>query len=614
MSENQNTIHMIYMQLKVARDFYYKGKPIMTDPEFDELETKLRELDPTHIYFTTVGTTDERGKKVKHTIPMGSLNQVDEGELNTWMKKYDSEFIFSDKLDGNSIAIYYGIDGEIEAAVTRGDGVEGLDITRHIRRIINSKREERAFPSMITISSPLVVRCEAIFKKELFEKHVTGYKNPRNYVAGQLNRTLADQTFIDYVDIVAFDADLPYNKHQLLDTLKRHGFNVVNYSKQSHIDDAEIMLNDRKAASPYELDGIVVDVDNLSIRSAEGFHNLNPNYAVKFKINQNFIDTEVVEVEWNPSKDGYLKPRVQFEPIDLAGVTISFATGFNAKFIQDNNIGPGAIVRVTRSGDVIPYLQEVITPAQEPSLPEDYEDSCVWSDTGVDLILKEKPDESHIKEIVEFFTSIDAPVLKMGNVTTLYEAGFTTIAQIIAASEDDLVVILGENGSKAYMGLKDKLSNIDEYTLAGSLPFFGRGVGKRKMKVLAEMHGDISTLTYDQIINTPGFDEITAVKVANAIPFYVDFITDLSDYIGVKKFVKIQGDLNNVAVCFTGVRDKQLEQIIESRGGKVLSSAGTQMTHLVAKDPNGKSGKLDKARSKGVEIISLDDAKARWSN
>lgn len=607
----------IVTQLKVARDFYYKGKPIMTDLEFDKLEAKLRELDPNNDYFKTVGTTNERGTKVKHRIPMGSLNQVScAAELRRWGGS-KADVVASDKLDGNSIAISYDENGDFESAATRGDGIEGLDITRHVRRMLN--RPNPPIPS--NIGAKADIRCEAIFAKDLFVQHVTGYKNPRNYVAGQLNRAVADQTFIDHVSLVAFDAVFPgsehLSKHLLFKAMIEMDFEVVHHF-QLTVDDAdddflESLLETRKSQSPYELDGLVIEFNDPSIRKKLGFDYLNPNFATKYKINVNFVETEVIRVDWNPSKDGYMKPRVQFEPIDLAGVTINFATGFNAKFIMDNKIGPGAIIKVTRSGDVIPFIQEVIK-GTEADLPENFNDKCYWSETGVDLILKEKPDESIIKEMVDFFTNIDAPHLKIGNVTALYEAGFTTIEKIIKMTEEEMVVVLGEKGYKTYSGLREKLIGIDEYILAGSLPFFGRGVGRRKMKVLAEAYGDITKLTYEQILDTAGFEEITADKIFKAIPRYVEFLNEMADYISVKKYEKVSGDLNGIAVCFTGVRSKELETIIEQRGGKILSSATKQMTHLVAKDPNGKSGKLNKARAAGVTILSLEEANKMWNN
>lgn len=612
-------ITTIVNQLKIARDFYYNGRPIMADHEFDELENTLRELDPTNSYFTTVGTPAIRGLKVKHSIPMGSLDQVSSAEeLAKWASDagvYNSPLVITAKLDGNSIALNYDESGEFESAVTRGDGIEGLDVTRHFKRMIALGNTN--WPHTVTHQN-LKVRAEVIFDKKLFDEVIKGYKNPRNYVAGQLNRTVADEDFLKFVSVIAFDFDNEHmSKTSKLGLLKRLGFKIPTYVKQNAYNDnilkhLEGLLETWKVENAYELDGLVIDTDNVEDRNRLGYDHLNPNFARKFKINVNFIDTEVVDVEWNPSKDGYLKPRVQFEPVDLAGVTISFATGFNAKFIKDNDIGPGAIIKVTRSGDVIPYITEVVKRAQSPSMPLDYEDNAYWTETGVDLVLKEKPDESLILSIVDFFRGIDAPLLKEGNVTQLFNAGFNSITKIINATEEDLIVVLGENGTKVYLGLREKLNGIDEYILAGSLPFFGRGIGRRKMKKLAETYGSLSTLTYDKVLAVDGFDITTATYVATGVPFYIDLLKDLGDNVSVNIFEKVEGELSEVAVCFTGVRSKELENAIESKGGRVLSSVTKDATHLVAKDPKGKSGKLDKARKSGVIVLSLEDAKSLW--
>lgn len=618
-----SNVSEIVTQLKIARKFYYDGKPILTDPQFDQLEAKLRELDPDNDYFATVGTPATRGIKVKHRIPMGSLDQMDQTlEIARWsLGVNDTFWIASHKLDGNSIALYYDEDGQFESAVTRGDGIEGLDVTRHFRRILATRKD--AIPLKFYPNG--TVRAEVIMTPAAFKEHVTGYKNPRNYVAGQLNRTVSDQVFIDHVDVIAFDADADYynttkySKDDILSNLEYCGFKTVEYLIiEGNIPDSDELtkiLEDSKQESAYELDGVVVEANNFAVRKHVGFLNLNPRYAFKFKINQNFVETEVQGVHWRASKDGYLKPRVEFDPVDLAGVTITFATGFNAKFIHDNNIGPGAVIRVTRSGDVIPFIESVIKQAQGPNMPlEEEVGSFHWSETNVDLILDELPDSSRILEAVDFFSSIDAPLLKEGNVTKLFEAGFDSISSIIKASEDDMVVVLGENGSKVYLGLKDKLTDIEEYVLVGSLPFVGRGVGKRKMKKLAEAYGSLEGLTKEQIVAVDGFEDKTVSKISHGLILYKRFILDHSDYISVVKFERKTGDLTDISVCFTGVRSKDLENIIENRGGKIASSVSKDCTHLVAKDPNGKSSKLDKARKQGVKVISLEEAQTLWSN
>lgn len=235
-----------------------------------------------------------------------------------------------------------------------------------------------------------------------------------------------------------------------------------------------------------------------------------------------------------------------------------------------------------------------------------------WSETNVDLIANELPDQSMIMQLVDFFSGIDAPLLKEGNITALYEAGYTSELSIIKASEEELIAVLGENGTKVFVGLRDKLNGIDEYILAGSLSFFGRGIGRRKIKKLAETYGSIQNLNYQQVISVDGFEHKSAEKVVNGLSEYRNFLNDAGDFLTVNVYKKVDGDLNLIAVCFTGVRSKDLEKKIQDRGGKVTSSVTKETTHLVAKDPSGKSGKLDKARAAGIEIISLEQAEEYW--
>lgn len=126
------------------------------------------------------------------------------------------------------------------------------------------------------------------------------------------------------------------------------------------------ILNAFKAKTNFEIDGIVVDVDNATLRSQINptRDTLNPEYARKFKIadTNNYAETEIIEIEWRISKNGYLKPRLKLKPVDLVGVTIQHATAFNAKFVYDNKLGPGAVVGIVRAGDVIPFVQRVVKP------------------------------------------------------------------------------------------------------------------------------------------------------------------------------------------------------------------------------------------------------------
>ena len=612
------SVKQIVEQLKIARDFFYRGVPFLTDQQFDKLENRLKDLDPNNSYFKTVGTPVIRGLKKKHLIPMGSLDQLEEQqEIDRFKSSGEDTFFITDKLDGNSVAIYYDENGDFSHGLTRGDGIEGLDITRHIKRAIEIRKANNIDDQIIALRMPpnTVVRCEAIFIISDFNKYVKGYKNPRNYVAGQLNRLVAEETFLKYVRFVAFNSNrTDCDKNDMMTQLSKSGWHVVTHLTASgnnvNVKNLTKILEDHKAASLYQMDGIVIEYNNHEIRSRLGMNGLNPRYAFKFKINKTYVDTEVVDIHWQPSKDGYLKPRVEFEPVDLAGVTISFATGFNGKFIVDNNIGKHCVVRIIRSGDVIPKIDSVVKQGDKYTLPDcktygDYH----WSESGVDIVLDHKPNISNILEITEFFIGIGVPMLKRGNITKLYEAGFNTIESIIKMSESDMVVVLGENGIKAYNGIRDKLTNIDEYVLAGSLPFFGRGVGKLKMKKIAETIGDLSNINYDDIMKISGFDNKTAKNICDGVDSYKNFVYNIGNYVSIKHYAKVSGKLNGWIFCFTGIRSKELEDEIIKRGGGITNTITNQTTHLVAKDISSNSTKIQKARSRGITIIGFEQAK-----
>jgi len=607
-------VNTIYNQLKIAKDFYYNGNPIMSDSEFDLLESKLREIDPNHQYFNLVGSP-VRGTKIKHKNPMGSLTQMNEEELRDIFQV--DEYIISEKLDGNSISLYYDKNGEFYQALTRGDGFEGLDITRHLKRFPDVSIPRICIPNSI-------VRGECILKKSLFNEDL-GYKNPRNYVSGQLNSKEADDFFVENASFIAFDLQV-FDKSISIDNLpicksKQSDLQILNYycfqtplyqlESDGFANNLDFLLDKFRNISQFEIDGVVIEFNNYEKREELGFSGLNPNFSFKYKVNQNFMNTIVEDIIWSSSKDGYLKPRIKIEPVDLSGVTISYASGFNAKFILDNKIGKGSEIEITRSGDVIPHITKVIsTPYNDyqtyfDEMLSDY--NYHWSESKVDIILDEKDKTSLIKEIADFFSSINAPHLKIGNITKLFDNGFTSIESIILASKEDFEFI-GENGKKIFDGLQKVLNPIDEYILAGSYPGFGRGIGKTRMKTLAEKFGTIYSLTYEDILSTDGFDDKTTISISSNLKKYKDFISRISHRVNIKYYEKKEGSLMNIAVCFTGVRSKSLEDIIKSKGGEITSSISKKTTHLVADNPSGNSTKLSKARKNNIIILSLPEA------
>lgn len=358
--------------LMAADDAYHNDQPILSDANYDALHQYVETVAGDHTYFLGIGS-QVRGGKVKLPYTMGSLTQAYQGDTQKWITQHnlnDQGIVITEKLDGCSALIVYGHDGKLQIAYSRGDGVEGADITRKISRIKNVPKK---------VNGPMVIRAEVIFKKADWEAVKTKitrsggahYKNARNCVAGLMNASDNDPIAFDYLSVVAYEvtSDTYMDKLEQLKWLTGLGFSIPVYFKNNGTmtDDYLIdLLTGCRMRSEYEIDGIVIEVNDGDVRKLinPSKDTLNPEYARKFKIADasNMAVATVVEVQWNISKNGYLKPRVKIEPVELVGVTVQHATGFNAKFIRDNGIGPGAKIRITRSGDVIPLILGVVEP------------------------------------------------------------------------------------------------------------------------------------------------------------------------------------------------------------------------------------------------------------
>jgi DNA ligase (NAD+) len=613
--------------LTAADELYFNDEEsFLDDSQYDALKMYAQRLAPADVYFTGVGSA-VRGGKIDLPFKMGSLNQVYQGDYVKWVAKNaiaDDQVVISDKLDGASVMLVYGVDGKLQIAYSRGDGIQGADITRHATKIHNVPQQIKN-----KTGKAVTIRAENIISPAAFAKVNTGkfarggriYKNPRNMVSGLMNSSENHPEVYKAIDTVTYEiVGSTLSKVLQLDQLELWGFKVVRYSlhKAGEMNDDKLtaLLNTRRGNSEYELDGVVIDISNDRVRARLATDELNPEYAVKFKVadaSNNAIAT-VKGVEWNLSKDGYYKPRVQIHPVDLVGVTIQNLTGFNAKFIRDSGIGPGAKIQITRSGDVIPFILGVVEPVV-PQMPDD--DTAVWTDTGVDLIVADASKNATVlfERLNDFFASVDVPHLGDGNLMKMFEMGFDTPEKIIELTQQDISSLVGSSaiGKKIHVGIKTKLTDIPLYVLMGSHHAFGRGVGVRKMKKLYEaFEGDMSRCKHvNDIVAVDGFDVKTATKIANGYGPFLDFMNAIKPYFTLAKYeAKKQGTLTGKVFVFTGFRSKELEDKIVNAGGTMGSGVSSKTTYLVTAEPNSTSGKAVKARDLGITVIGQAELEA----
>ena len=621
-SPDEYTIDSIIAILTLADDVYaHLGDSFIEDNEYDALYLIASRLDPANVYFTGVGSK-VRGGKIKLPFEMGSLNQVEIGDIEGWVKKNKLEnekVVISDKMDGTSAMLVYGEDGKPQIAYSRGNGTEGADITRHIFKILNTPKQ---------ISGKLVVRAEVEMTETSFEflrdkvtRHSSNepYKNARNMVSGLMNRKENPAIVYEYLTVVAYEVvGSEEGKLDQLDKLDAEGFQITPYLSAlgSELTDETLagLLNRRREATDYAIDGVVIDVDSKEKRAQMNptRDTLNPAYSIKYKVadESNLAIATVKGVTWNISKHGFLKPQVNLVPFDLVGVTISNATGFNAQFIEQHGIGKGARVKITRSGDVIPFILEVVE-SVTPDMPTE---ECEQNETGVDLVLtnKDDNDEVVINQLIDFFSKIEAPMLKEGTVRKLFKAGLTNPEDTINADRNFLVKIIGENGHKVYEGLESRLTNIPAYKLLGAFST-ERGLGVRKFKKLQAAFGLDKLIdgefTTAEVLKVEGFEEKTAAKVETVIGEFNEFLDNIACFYTFEEEVEVAsgGSMEGQKVVFTGFRDADLQEAVERAGGEMQSGVSGKTTMLVTKDPNSTSGKVQKARDKGVTIVGIDE-------
>lgn len=541
-------------------------------------------------------------------------------ELNRWKRKNNSpnEYIIQDKLDGVSCLCVIN-DGRIKL-YTRGDGVYGSDIS-YLAQYFST------IPKNLPVN--IMVRGELIMKKEIFEsKYSQDFANARNMVAGRvgvktIRPGLKNIDFVAYEIIGEIDEKMisPSKQFEILNKL---GFSVVNHKIVDNItiESLSETLLEFKEISQYEIDGIIIQPNKPYIRNLDG----NPKYSIAFKMrfSENLVETKVVQVLWNVSKWGQLKPRIQIEPVKLSGVTINYATGFNAKFIVDNNIGPGAIVQITRSGDVIPFITDVLQGSEDgPEMPNiDYS----WNETKVDIFKEGFDNTMCIKLISNFFSKIGVKYVGEKIITKIYNAGFDTVLKIISASVDDFknTVKLGNVLSeKVHRNIHSKLQNMSLSVILGASGVFGHGIGVRMTKVLFRQIPNILELNEEMekkelislVQEVDGFALKNAKKIVNNLPWAIKFVDELKLHgTFAEEQTEEKNDLAGLIIVFTGFRNKNMKEQIENRGGKVNTSVSGKTTLVVIKDEKSrKSKKVLKAQDLNIEIITKDEFIRRYS-
>ena len=599
-----------------ANSEYFNENPILSDNEYDIVKEYLAKKFPKADVLTKVGAPVSGKNKVRLPYEMPSMDKIkpDSGALESWKKKYTGPYVLSCKLDGVS-GLYTCDQKGIYKLYTRGDGTVGQDISHLITLLTLPK-----------IPKGMAVRGEFIMKKSVFaEKYAAEFANARNLVSGIINRKSADEKARD-LQFVTYEVIEPHIKpSEQMRLLKSQHLTVVMNRSDDTVTNQSLsdLLLDWRSSYEYDIDGIIVTNDSIHPRVSG-----NPDHAFAFKmvLSDQVAEAKVVDVEWEASKNGYLKPRVRIEPIRLGGVTIEYATGFNGKFIRDNKIGIGAVIMMIRSGDVIPYIKSVTTPAEQPKMPLV---PYIWNKTDVDILLENPHEDSGVQEknITLFFTTLEVDGLAKGTVHKLFKAGKNTVAKILQMTEADFHEIEGfqeKTAKKLFRNIHEKIAKaslLDVMVASGKL---GRGLGHRKIAPILEAYPDVLTST-----KTPQEKESRLKTIAGIGPENArEFVKNIPDFIefmrtcGIEKsetvikeslpVAVVQGPLTGKKIVMTKVRDPDIISFMTNQGGTLEDSMRKDIFALIVRSKDDKSNKTEYAEKNGIQIMTVEEFKGAF--
>jgi len=646
-----NEMKALYIK---ANELYHNGgKALMTDKEFDKLEAKIRERAPTWSELRETGAKISKKVGTKLACLMPSLAKFYPDAADKLLaKRKDLKWLVMSKLDGGSLQLEY-MNGKPVRAVTRGNGTIGGDIS-FLLPYLN-------IPSSLPKKSHIVLRCEALMNKKLFaSKYEDKFKNARNMVNGWLNRRKPDPNLKKVSIVVLGIYDMPMRKG--LKQAEVWGFDVVDHDVMvlSSQERLSSVLAETRAASEFEMDGLVLcDPDHvLKYDSVD-----RPKWINAYKENDDEDDADEATVKriiWQSSRNDLLIPKIEIEPLEIGGTTVTYCTSHNAKWMKERGIGPGAIIKIVRSGDVIPKIIGVVKKGKFQPPTVRYEEK------GVHFVALERSKESEVRELLHFFKTMGIEFIASKTVEKLYDAGFTSVLHHIEAFgqktkhrakiempgfKSETTMTTGMlRYKKAGIGLAmsakifmeaQRILEDEGITLLKLMNASNcfESFGERKLALIQSHYmakGDRDPLkgylqqTQEWLMNERNWEDLKTIKgmgEASARQFFEGiqrfkiwfrpiFKTRLLKFneppfvsgkrVKARKF----GPLEGKKVCFTGYRNKDHEAWIEERGGEIVSfGTGTKIDILIYKEGGKSSLKVEKARNLNKRVCTFEEFK-----
>lgn len=627
-------------QIKQARDAYYNKKQndhdketiAMSDAAFDALVDELKKLDPRNKLITDIGApVEEDGwKKAKHQIMMGSLNKAAEvEEINAWLDKYikenDSDEIFIiDKVDGLSIECLYE-DGKLISAITRGDGKIGDEIFDNVSKMGGVKM---VLPLLFTGS----LRGEIILTKKNHEAYFADKANVRNTAAGVSRRL--DGEGCEHLNVIFYQAignvDLATEVEQMEYLQKNLGLTVPEWivSPEKGMDAKQFVQwvydayqEELRVNLDYEIDGLVVKVNNLQDQQDFGERDGRPRGTIAYKFPVEQAKTSITNIVVQTGHSGRITPVAEFDQVLLTGAMVGRATLHNFKRVQELEIDVGALVIITRRGDVIPAVEAVLirtgttfpTPTECPVCggPVEMQGEnlmCVSTDTCPAQVKGRISNWINTIGILEWGDKIIDKLVESGMVNQIPDLYKLTVEDLMSIDR------MGEkSAAKCHAILWSHKEIPLEIFIGGlSIPMASTSTIKMLMEAgYTDMKKILELQSSDglELMKVRGIGVVKAKSIIDGIARNNTIIHDLRDH-GIKIKAIAEGNLTGKKIAITGstnLKRSVLQGMIAENGGSYKSSISKDCTHLVISDPESTSIKAVSARGMGIRLISEDE-------
>lgn len=604
------------------KNLYYSGAAEISDEDYDKLEAELKSLDPKNYVLSIVGSTTFRSEKIAHDHKMLSLNKTYKvEELIKWMGSDD--LVGTYKIDGSSCSLIYN-DGKIEIAKTRGDGKFGENISNKVFYI-------DTVPKHFNIKGKLEVRGEIYCTEESFV-HLSDYmenlglerpSSLRNIVAGILGR----KENIDLAKYLSFQAfELIVEGEALFETeedkfklLKKHGFVTPNFKLIKSEDEVKSFLEDTQAFMSngnYLIDGTVFTYNKISMHKELGDTAHHPRYKMAYKVQGETKEAVLNDISWQVSRNGILTPVANIEPVEISGAKISRVTLHNYGMVKANNLKSRDLIRIVRSGEVIPKFLEVIKESDEKFLVPSNCPSCNKEVKEVDIrLICENPHcPAQVKDsILNFIQKIGIEDLSSKRLEELIKTKLvTSIDDLYTLTEEKLMTldkVKEKLASKLILSI-EKSKDADLITFLAALGISGGAYNKCEKVVDAGINTieKLKNLSIEKLQNIDSFAEKSSTEFVNSFKTKIPLVEKLIGH-GFNFSVKEKRDskIAGKKFCITGsltMKRSELQKIIKDNSGSAVSSVSKETNYLITNDTESSSSKFKKAQELDIPIIN----------